>query len=1002
MANRSSVLKLVIAGDADSLKKTVNKSLGQLDRLDKGAQKTSKGGFRQIGKAAIGAAAGIGAVAIASNELKTSVTQTVDLAKSTRALQRATGLAAEDASALAAVLKVRGMDTNKLGRSFTTLARQIEAAKTGTGGAADAFAKLGVSQRAIASGNFNQVLLGIADGFNKLGDGTSKASVAQQLFGRNSRDLLPLLEGGSQKLREQLGLAPQLSQAQVKQSLAMVNAQRQVDLALMNVRTTLGTTLMPVLADGANKLAKFVTEMKTGKGEGGEFAEKIRKIWESVKPAVKQLVDFGKAVFNFAANNPEVVKIAASLAAVGLAIKGIKFVSAVSGLSDFLKAAKGLGGPLKKLFSRFGTRAGNAFAGEAAAGMAGSEGLGGALAPSGRVGKMGKKDGKFDKWGRRMGKAAVFGFIAGFIALFGDELSRAISKKLGEIGLPKLLQDHFLGFFGADAQAPTIDPKSKAYKDWERRQAPRRRGATARGSAMARGSARGVGGMRAPSRRDPAANWLASFGNDIEAQLALAEARSEAAQKRLESLQNATSGRKKSRTEAQNLRELKRLAKEAEREVTKLQRQLGRRDALADITSQFKSFAQGFADAYATGLERIQQARLTAAQKISQQILDDQLKNLDEEEGQSEEARRIRELREQQEREQKEREDQDYAENKQALETQLERAIRNGNLRGQQDLREQIEALDQQRRDTLRNREIAELSESLQRQRKAAQDEYEARTTAAQDYYDAQVVLNQQLVEDYKARVQEQMDALYEQLESGKLSYQDYNNRINELSGVLTGLLNADLATRADNEKTALEGSLGKYGKFVDDVNKEFERVMDTLPKPEIPEIPRITIDVFYNYINPPPQAPAPSAPPSASQPNPDPVRSHAEALAFIRRLPKGSKRDASELGRSWNWSKEKVWSWSKQSAVKKVLQDRDITIRNRASGGLLNRAGLTLVGETGPELIMGGPTGAQVMSATRTARMSGAGVTLNVYPQTTADDPVALARALGWQLATR
>ena len=64
----------------------------------------------------------------------------------------------------------------------------------------------------------------------------------------------------------------------------------------------------------------------------------------------------------------------------------------------------------------------------------------------------------------------------------------------------------------------------------------------------------------------------------------------------------------------------------------------------------------------------------------------------------------------------------------------------------------------------------------------------------------------------------------------------------------------------------------------------------------------------------------------------------------------------------------------------------------------MLSRAGFTLVGETGPELIAGG----NVFSATRSARMNGSGVTLNVYPQTTADDPVALARALGWQLATR
>ena len=85
-------------------------------------------------------------------------------------------------------------------------------------------------------------------------------------------------------------------------------------------------------------------------------------------------------------------------------------------------------------------------------------------------------------------------------------------------------------------------------------------------------------------------------------------------------------------------------------------------------------------------------------------------------------------------------------------------------------------------------------------------------------------------------------------------------------------------------------------------------------------------------------------------------------------------------------------------ASMKKLLKKQKIKIKNMASGGRLSRSGLTMVGETGPEMILNG----QVMSATKTARMSGAGVTLNVYPQTTADDPVALARALGWQLATR
>lgn len=1009
MANRSSVLKLVIAGDADSLKKTVNKSLGQLDRLDKGAQKTSKGGFRQIGKAALGAAAGIGAVTIAATEIKKSVTDTVDLAKATRQLQRATGLASEDASQLAAVLKVRGMDTNKLGRSFTTLARQIEAAKKGTGGAADAFAKLGVSQKTIRSGNFNQVLLGIADGFQKLGDGTSKASTAQQLFGRNSRDLLPLLEGGSKKLREQLGLAPKLSDAQVRQSLRMVNAQRQVNLALLNVRTTLGTTLMPILARGADRLAKFVTEMKTGKGEGGKFAEQVKEIWKAVKPAAEQLLKLAKAAFKFAAENPGLVKVAATLGAIGLALKGVKFLSAISGLTQFTRAAKALGGPLKKLFSRFGTRAGTAFAGEATGSMAGN--MTGALAPSGRVGKLGKKDGKFDKWGRRMGKAAVFGFIAGFIALFGDELSRAISKKLGEIGLPKLIQDHFLGFFGADAQAPTINPRSQAYRDWARRQAPqgvRRRAMSPMGRGatvlrrqvrrlprpslnMARGSIADLRGM------DPLTG-----GVPLEAFLQRAEGRAASAQYRADRYRTAA-GDNRTRAETRRLRQLTAAAREAQREVNKLQKQMSRRDALLEIRSQFKDFAQGFVDAYATGLQNIADARLNAAQTLADKVLNAQLKNLDEEEGQSEEARRVRELRAQQEREQREREDQDYTENKLALETQLERAVRNGNIRGAEELRGQLEDLDQQRRETLRNREISDLSESLQRQRNAAQADYEARVGAAQDYYDRQLELNRQATEDYKEQVDEQFRELQARLEGGRINYAEFYQRVSQLGANLTTILQDELDTRATDELTALGNSESVYRTYVTNVNGILDGIRNQIEPPQIPPIPQVDvsavlkiqrIDGLPSGWNLTPSGGA-SKDTGGSNAGTLSAREQKMLIGYIKKA-KGGSLGVAGIARRHGAPEAMVWNTLRLSNIAAYLKKYRVT--PRASGGPLSRSGLTMVGETGPELVMNG----QVYSATRSARMNGAGVTLNVYPRTSADDPVALARALGWQLATR
>ena len=72
----------------------------------------------------------------------------------------------------------------------------------------------------------------------------------------------------------------------------------------------------------------------------------------------------------------------------------------------------------------------------------------------------------------------------------------------------------------------------------------------------------------------------------------------------------------------------------------------------------------------------------------------------------------------------------------------------------------------------------------------------------------------------------------------------------------------------------------------------------------------------------------------------------------------------------------------------------------NKVSGGMLTPGMLTLVGETGPELIVGG----KVHSATRTNRMGGGqgmNITVNAVGAA-ADDPMLLGRQLGWQLATR
>ena len=109
---------------------------------------------------------------------------------------------------------------------------------------------------------------------------------------------------------------------------------------------------------------------------------------------------------------------------------------------------------------------------------------------------------------------------------------------------------------------------------------------------------------------------------------------------------------------------------------------------------------------------------------------------------------------------------------------------------------------------------------------------------------------------------------------------------------------------------------------------------------------------------------------------------------------PKSRPHLASDYGKLFGVTKAQAWA----ARPKPDLQGHPFA--NRVSGGMLTPGQLTLVGETGPELIVGG----KVHSGTRTSRMGGgAGMNITVNAVgAAADDPMLLARQLGWQLATR
>jgi hypothetical protein len=471
----------------------------------------------------------------------------------------------------------------------------------------------------------------------------------------------------------------------------------------------------------------------------------------------------------------------------------------------------------------------------------------------------------------------------------------------------------------------------------------------------------------------PASNPFSGFladpltgGPGLEPQLAMAETYVAKVEKELEKAINAA-GSTVSKAEQARITGIRNTLTAANKAVTSLQSQIGRRDAFLEIKDQFKGYVDEAVGNYRDGLSAVAQASfeqagknalasLTATSKDIQRRLSAALAALDEESGTSPEAQRLRELRAEQERLSRSEQDDKYSVDRLALETQLNRYIRSGNTRRQNEINAQILQLDADRAEVTRTREITALSDSLNRQRTAANDAATAETDAAQTSYDNQTALDQAaydkqiidnaaLTTDFQTNLTAQLNAQLANLTARQKSYADFAAAVNS---ILTGV--------------GLQPGFGSPGQAA-------PIQVPAAPMTNIPIGTRVKAWVSQNI------------------------------KAGTKKKPKHF--NASQIAAALNISFAEAWgAGDPKSPQGKSLINAGYQMDKKVSGGMLTPGMLTMVGETGPELIVGG----KVHSATRTNRMGAAGgmnITVNAVGAA-ADDPMLLARQLGWQLATR
>ncbi|RYF52439.1 MAG: hypothetical protein EOO38_00070 [Cytophagaceae bacterium] len=98
-----------------------------------------------------------------------------------------------------------GVGQEKLGMSLNQLSRQLEAAREGSDGAIETFAKIGISPEQLASfSNSEDALKGVADRVAAIEDPIKRTQTAMKLFGRGGAQMVRFLAQGSAGISEEM------------------------------------------------------------------------------------------------------------------------------------------------------------------------------------------------------------------------------------------------------------------------------------------------------------------------------------------------------------------------------------------------------------------------------------------------------------------------------------------------------------------------------------------------------------------------------------------------------------------------------------------------------------------------------------------------------------------------------------------------------------------------------------------------------------------------------
>jgi phage-related protein len=273
------------------------------------AKDEASGAMGKIGDSAGGLGSKLGALAVAAGAAAASfvslkaandaISYTEQLGDAVNKMRRETGLTAEESSQLIFAFHHVGLTGDDASRSIGIFAKKLKGIsdeETGvtTGGKsmAQILGDVGV-QATDANGNIlpiSDLLPQLADTFKAMPDGMEKTGLAMQLFGRSGKDMIPLLNLGSQGLADLSAEADKLGVTLSAENADAIKkyilAHRDMEAAIGGVKLQIGMALMPVLTRFGEWFVSVQPQIREFVKEG---IEKVKAAIEALKPIAEAL-----------------------------------------------------------------------------------------------------------------------------------------------------------------------------------------------------------------------------------------------------------------------------------------------------------------------------------------------------------------------------------------------------------------------------------------------------------------------------------------------------------------------------------------------------------------------------------------------------------------------------------------------------------------------------------------------------------------------------------------